>query len=122
MKFSLIIDVSLIVYLLVYVFVFSGRRNTRKAKVVSSSSKHLYVQVIDGTKKHALALFGLPFASIIEFFLLFPLLNSRSFSSQLLQKCFEICCYVSLRIWEKKHNAAGKSSSNSNTYKLEPQN
>lgn len=68
MKFSLIIDVSLIVYLLVYVFVFSGRRNTRKAKVVSSSSKHLYVQVIDGTKKHALALFGLPFASIIEFF------------------------------------------------------
>lgn len=68
MKFSLIIDVSLIVYLLVYVFVFSGRRNTRKAKVVSSSGKHLYVQVIDGTKKHALALFGLPFASIIEFF------------------------------------------------------
>ncbi|KAF3970423.1 hypothetical protein CMV_005881 [Castanea mollissima] len=34
-----------------------GRRNTRKAKVVSSSSKRLYVQ-----------------------------------------KCFEICCYVSLRI------------------------
>ncbi|KAK9993075.1 hypothetical protein SO802_022778 [Lithocarpus litseifolius] len=43
-----------------------GRRNTRKAKVVSSSSKHLYVQVIDGTKKYALTLFGLPFASIIE--------------------------------------------------------
>nr|POE68479.1 hypothetical protein CFP56_74732 [Quercus suber] len=37
-----------------------GRRNTRKVKFVSSSSKHLYVQ--------------------------------------LLQKCFEICCYVSLRI------------------------
>lgn len=68
MKFSLIIDDSLIVYLLVYVFVFSGRRNTRKAKVVSSSSKCLYVQVIDGTKKHAFALFGLHFASIIEFF------------------------------------------------------
>ena len=97
MKFSLIIDDSLIVYLLVYVFVFSGRRNTRKAaKVVSSSSKCLYVQVIDGTKKHAFALFGLHFASIIEFFfLLFPLLNSFSFSSQLLQKClkFVVMCH-----------------------------